>query len=93
MSVLKLQTVTAFLFKFMPALTQAVEETKKKEKKKKTELTQMKWTRRTTRMKNKKLFCLSVSYPTVATMRKPSQPHVVVLRKWIESGLTQATLI
>ena len=93
MSVLKLQTVTAFLFKFMPALHQKGEEKKKKEKKKKTELTQMKWTRRTTRMKNKKLFCLSVSYPTVATMRKPSQPHVVVLRKWIESGLTQATLI
>lgn len=92
MSVLKLQTATVFLFKFTPALTQAVEETKRK-KQKKTELTQMKWTRRTTRMKNKKLFCLSVSYPTVATMRKPSQPHVVVLRKWIESGLTQATLI
>lgn len=34
MSVLKLQTATVFLFKFTPALTQAVEETKRKKKKK-----------------------------------------------------------
>lgn len=37
-------------------------------------------------MKNKKQFCLFVTYPTVVTLRKPSRPHVVVSRTWIRPG-------
>lgn len=58
----------------------------------KTAVTQMNWTRRTIRMKNKKLFCFFVTYPTVVTLRKPSRPHVAVSCTWIKLGLTLAML-
>lgn len=58
----------------------------------KTAVTQMNWTRRTIRMKNKKLFCFFVTYPTVVTLRKPSRPHVVVSCTWLKLGLTLGML-
>ena len=58
----------------------------------KKKVTQMNWTRRTTRMKNKKLFYLFVSYMVVVTLTKPSQPYALILCTWFNHGLMLTTL-
>lgn len=45
-------------------------EFKQLKKKKTPAVTQMNWTRRAPRMKNKKLFCFLVTYPTAVTQKK-----------------------